>query len=450
MLMFARRTMPVLRVPAWLQRAAAFANVAFARVRRTFSRSSSGGHTLPLPKVPHSYDPLVLVFDAQGCRQVLTDRLRFSVQLYDEKMSDILGRFLLGLDYDNPEYKAQANLWRDIADGRDANVVFAHANAAAQMTALSDGDSGRVDVVDWAARVLECFVGTYFGVPSPTPGAKRRGSALLDLFERVSSYIFNLDLLTGHLYDDAIDAGRTVKRHLTDLVERKSKSPRNQRDVVERLLAQGSGSPVEKERVVNLLAGTLSGLFVPTSSQFVRVVDFLLDLPQHELSTLKAIARRRGAADRGPEDDLTRSAARYVLESARFDPFPMALLRYCADAADLIDSDGALKAIPAKATVVAMMNSAAFDPLLAKQPGSFLTGRPAAHSLVFGAGQHACIGATHSWPIATALMTEMTLRLFALPGLRRAKGRRGCLRYRDSWPSTFELRYDSETPGVPL
>jgi hypothetical protein len=110
MLMFARRTMPVLRVPAWLQRAAAFANVAFARVRRTFSRSSSGGHTLPLPKVPHSYDPLVLVFDAQGCRQVLTDRLRFSVQLYDEKMSDILGRFLLGLDYDNPEYKAQANL----------------------------------------------------------------------------------------------------------------------------------------------------------------------------------------------------------------------------------------------------------------------------------------------------------------------------------------------------
>ncbi len=451
-LVFVRRTAPVLRIPAPVQRAFVIGYVALARVQRVFSRPPRGAHVLPPPRVPRTCDPLVLAFNARASRQVLTDRHQFSVRNYDWKMSDILGRFFLGLDYDDAEYKAQAALWRDIADGRDAGLVYALANRAAKDTPLDHGSVGCVDVVDWTGRTLERFVQSYFGVPTlnpPDPGERRRGSALLDLFQRVSSYIFNLEQLTGHLYEDAKDAGGEVKKHLTDLVAHKlsSRGP-EAGDVVDRLLDQGSASQPERDRIVALLGGTLSGLFVPTSSQFVRVVDFLLDLPLHELSTFRAIAFQRAGQVTSPEDHLTNLAARYVLESARFDPFPMALIRHCANGAELFAGSGKAKAIPAGASVVAVMNSVAFDPLLAKQPAAFLTGRPPAHSLVFGAGQHECIGASHSWPIATALMTAMALRLFALPGLRRAPGRRGTLRYRDSWPASFELRYDHEAPGA--
>jgi cytochrome P450 len=107
-------------------------------------------------------------------------------------------------------------------------------------------------------------------------------------------------------------------------------------------------------------------------------------------------------------------------------------------------ASGRLKRIPEKSNVVALMGSVAFDPLLAAQPGAFLTGRPPAHSLVFGTGQHHCIGAKNSWPIAPTLMTEMALRLFALPGLRRARGRKGTLRSSGSWPASFELEYDPD------
>ena len=74
----------------------------------------------PKPRIPKRFPPLFLVFDAQAARRVLSDREFFDVELYDAKMRKAIGRFFLGLDYDDPEYKAQLALWHDIARGAHA------------------------------------------------------------------------------------------------------------------------------------------------------------------------------------------------------------------------------------------------------------------------------------------------------------------------------------------
>ena len=429
-----RRVAPVLRIPASVQRLAAWG----ARLRGPVAHDT---------RTPSAYAPLVMVFDAKAACRVLSDRGAFGVQEYERKMRAVIGPFLLGLDYDDPGYRAQMALWQAVLGPGEADAVRRYAHEAAQTTSPLDPADGSLDVVRWTGRTLERFVADYFGVPTiPSPNGDH-GSTLLQLLQRTSSYVFNVDLLTGHLAARAKESGKILEGHFLAVLQDKLKAgARPGGDVVDRLLAEPDGAR-DLRRLSTVLAGTLSGLFVPTSTQFVHVVDYLLDLPRRDLEGLRAAASERAglsAEERTHRRDLV---ARYVLEAARFDPFPMGLIRFCPEGATLEAGNGRTAVVPRGATVVAMMNAVALDPRIAPQPGAFLLGRPDGHYLLFGAGQHRCLGASPHWPVAIALMTEMATELFRLPGLRRAAGRRGTLTTRDSWPDALELAYDARGPS---
>lgn len=435
-----RRVTPVLRVTPPLQ-----VGLVFVQIGKTLWARLRYCQRGTIPPLPRKFKPLYAVFDAKAACRVLSDRTTFDVSPYDQKMHDVLGRFFLGLDYDTPEYRRQFALWDDIAGGAEAKDVIDAAWDAANNTPLHGSATRIVDVVDWTARTLDCFVNDYFFGIAPSAHSGTRGSEWLTLFQRTSSYVFNIDLLAAHLRDDAKMAGKEVNDRLGDIIRSKLGSAASDKAVVDRLLKKTR----DPEVLVTVLAGTLSGLYVPTSSTFLTAVDYLLDLPSRELDRLCSAAYERwsGRSGRSKEhhEDLV---ARYVLEAARFNPFPLGLQRRSGFSGSLASGRGRTKSIPDGATVVAMMNAVALDPQLADRPGTFAIGRPQGHYLLFGCGQHHCIGATEQWPIAPALMTAMATRLFALRGLRRARWPKGALRVPLSWPVSFELAYDGEDPAA--
>lgn len=422
-----RRVAPVLVVPTWFQLA----------LRALFGRwfgIPSGSPTPP---------PLAVVLDAQAVCRVLADYETFPVHLYAEKMQRTFGPFLLGLDYPDEKYRRQVALLRAVIEPRDVAWIRDAARAATD-AALHAQRACQLNAVRFVHDVLSRFVGDYFGIPEPS-GAR----TLLQLNQRTASYIFNIDVLKGHLRADAEDAGATIREHLVDLFTRKLENPDPRAGSFTDRMVRRCGhvpGPWTPADLATVAGGTISGLLVPTSAQFIAVVDQLLDLPAIELGRLRAVARIQRT---GTEVDDGRLAG-YVLEAARFNPFPAALQRKCHSCDEakrtLVTGSGRRKRIPDGATVVAVMKAAACDPLFVAQPGSFAIARPSSESLLFGTGQHHCIGATRSWPVAQTLMTEMAAALFSLPCVRRAPGRSGLLHTAKgaSWPDSLYLTWSGE------
>jgi cytochrome P450 len=382
---------------------------------------------------------LVLVFDGAAVCRVLADRTRFDVTEYERKMKATFGRFLLGLDFDSEEYQEQVHLLRSAMAPEDRERVQDVARSACQaaIAAAAATEAPRsIDVVTMTERVLSRFVEEYFGVP-PIPSNGAKSPTLTALNQATASYVFSPDIMTGHLKNAASEAGRKIHEHLASVVakERQPGSSPGADTVVKRLVR----SSPDDERVRTVLGGTISGLFVPTTSQFLAVVDRLLDLPARERDAVHALAVQHTTGQRSvPELDDHR-LLHYVIEAARFTPFPAGLLRHAASEQELETGRGWRKTVPANSTVLAMTASAVYDARLVEHPGDFLVGRPETQYVLFGTGQHHCVGGSRQRPLAQILMTEMTAALFALPGLERAPGKRGTIQKSGSWPASFEL-----------
>jgi cytochrome P450 len=446
----ARRLFPVATLPPWIQRL----------VQRRTAKKFGLPLGEPLP-------PVVFVFDAKAVGRVLADYHTFPVKrLYGQKMRDTFGDFLLGLDFNDApagekSYKDQIALVRAVVG---AGGHLTKAARAAVADAIAAQPAGEVNVIAMLETVMSRFLDNYFGIP-PIAGDK----SLLQLNQQTASYVFNIELLNAGLRDGAIDAGGRIRAHLTTLFERKQQqqTPHTGSSFVDHMVAltapdASADAPATREtapkptwtaaQLATVTGGTISGLLVPTTAQFVAVVDRLLDLSTSEYDRLCATAQvRADAIARDSEDEDDGRLKRYVLEAARFNPFPTALQRFCdtdatAEQRTIETGSGRCKEVPAGATVLAMVGAANCDPRLAKHPGAFALARPDTEYMLFGSGQHHCVGATKHWPVAQTLMVEMATALFSRPEVRRKPGAEGVLHTPKGaqWPDRLLVTY---TPG---
>jgi cytochrome P450 len=367
-----------------------------------------------------SFSQVVFVTRHADVVEVLRRNEVFSVALYDLRMRAVLGPFVLGMD-DTPVYRHEVSALREAMRPDDLDRIRALAARrsreivakAVERRALLDlvGDLGDVVTVD--------FVGDYFGIPEPKPEAP----VLIRWFQTVSFCLFTLDFLTdARLQVAAGRAGKAIGAHIESCLRaarERAQAGTPPDHVLGRLLAMQADPQTRlvDERIRDTLGGTLSGALVPTSSQFADAANRLLDLPPAEFARLQAACREGN-------DDLV---WRYLREASRFLPFPPALYRYCERETVLAAGTLRAKRIPEGSIVLVSTLSAAFDEEVVRDPEAFRVDRPDHEYLLFGAGQHFCLGASDGRWIAQTLMTEMAKPLFALKGLRRVPGPAGRL-----------------------
>jgi cytochrome P450 len=354
----------------------------------------------------------VHVFRFDDVRSVLSRPDEFGVATFGERMQETIGPFFLGMD-DSTQYRVESGAFRDaldLSDARLTDVQRAVSGLAANGVERALKLRGEVDVVrDLADEVPLAFASAFFGIPEP----QHDGETLVGLFRAASSYVFGVDMESRR--PAAREAGAKIAAHLRSVVAERSAQLDAGRparsDVLGRMLAASRTNPAITEDVIaRCLAGSFSGTVIPTSWLFIEAVDRLLRLPSARRAQLGAHAQ---AGD-------TSKVRAFVLEAARFFPFPPVILRRAR-----CDAWIGGRRVEAGTDIILEMSSAAVDPRSVPQAARFRPGRPEGERMLFGHDRHACMGQ----PIGEALLTAMAVALFSQRGLRRASGSRGFLQY---------------------
>ncbi len=377
----------------------------------------------------------------------------FSVALYDVNMRSATVRFLLGKER-SPEYDSERSAIESALAPEDTErIQKIAADVAQELIGAANGPVG-LNVADFAKRGLVRVVDRYFGIP-PTPGDE---IAFVRLFETSSYYLFSPSVVVPpELRVSGVRASRTIAEHIASLVsKRRASSKAEQDDVLGRLLALVGSESLQNfddDDVVRTITGTASGTLVPTMRLWIDAVDRLMELPPAELAKLQRIALESlSGATEGDTDlrvSLDRQIWKYLREAARFKPFPGFLIRYCEHDTVVGAATSRGRTIKQGSMVISCMRSAAFDRRAVSRPYQFRADRPDDDYLLFGTGQHACLGASRERPIAQTIMVEFTKALFSQGCLRRAPGTRGYIGMGDRRlipdrysPKTFIVQFD--------
>jgi len=413
--------------------------------------------------LPRIVRRVVLVTRYRDLHQVLANPKGYSVSGYGSRMRETGADFFLGHDA-GPQRAADRAAALAAMQGPVRGVVHKIAfdeatrmieirRAGLRVEDAGNGtfrrvpSSGRLDVVADLADLVPVHVAErYFGLANPG------GRQLLEWIQLTSFYIFN-PFASDADRRRALRAGQEMQGHVRRVVEAGSARSGS---VLGRLIAAArSGGapfgPAERDAVARTITGLVAGSLGPPPRLFAKAVDRLLDL--------------RGAAGR----DLRRAAREgdsvrvrsYLLEAGRMAPDPVILYRRCTAydetraGLDPIVRGGKERA-PAESTlagvrlhagdtVVGLADSALMDPRSIRSPKRFLLDRPAEERMIFGHGEHFCVGDG----VGMDTLTGMAQPLFALERLRRVRGRRGMLqsgargRYpHQNYPAHLIVRFD--------
>jgi cytochrome P450 len=146
--------------------------------------------------------------------------------------------------------------------------------------------------------------------------------------------------------------------------------------------------------------------------------------------------RTRAAALAGDDDLLWRC----LQETLRFQYINPGTWRRCAEQPQTIAAGTAReKKIPAGATLLVSVQSAMFDPRSIQRPKEFNASRRSEDYMLFGYGQHWCMGNY----IARAQITQTFKALLRKNGLRRARGSAGRLQRVGGFPMHLMLEFDA-------
>ena len=358
----------------------------------------------------------VYVLRLDDVKDVMSRPEDFSVAIFGFRMEASIGAFFLGMD-PSPQYERESTAMRRALGVPDARTNDAAARRGSKQLELLRADAERIaqtqvehalargrelDVVSELANVVPYRVSCrYFGIPEHPD--------LLAQFERASYYVFAPSAPAWEV--PAQRAGEWIGRHITDAIiarvdaiDREEETPN---DVLERLIREcDRPEGVDVDPIRRSLAGTFSGATIPTSWLFVEAMDRLMRLP----------ARERHALHRAAAIGDREHVRAYVVEAARFYPFPFFILRYAER-----DTRIGRTEVPAGFVVNLVIGSATLDQTAIPGAAHFRAGRPASQSMLFGHDMHACMGRD----IAEAMLTEMALAVFARPEVRRAPGLRG-------------------------
>jgi cytochrome P450 len=175
------------------------------------------------------------------------------------------------------------------------------------------------------------------------------------------------------------------------------------------------------------VGGLLIGAIETTSPAAAAVIEFLLQRP--------ALRDRAIACARLP-DPADFDAM--VWEALRFVPISPYLFREAAVATTLAPGTPGATAIPAGTLVLALTQSAMFDPRAGDRPDEYRPGRDWYNSFHFGFGAHECLGRY----IGMVMIPEMVRQILLRPGLAAE----GPMDFRDGpFPQSWPLRWDGDT-----
>jgi cytochrome P450 len=368
----------------------------------------------------------VYVLRAEDVRSVLARPEDFSVAIFEMRMTATMGLTFLGMDPSGQyakQYVGESGALRaalDVPDpqprgfdrsegpggvGRLTWVRRFSAELSRKRVEDALKTRGEIDVVsDLADFVPLDFARVFFGIPEPDPSRPE----ILHWLKIVSYYLFAPAATAWAV--PAKRAGLSIAEHFRRLVKARHDDIMAGRetpdDVLGRLIAaQGQPGSLGDEAIARTL-GFISGAMMPTSWLFIYVVDRLLRIRRAERERLHRLARAGDEA----------GVRAYVIEAARFFPFPFFILRYAEREADIGG-----RRVSRGSVVNLVIASATTDSRAIRHAGCFDAGRPESEYMLFGHGTHLCQGKD----IAEELMTQMALALFSRQNLRRVRGLRG-------------------------
>ena len=349
----------------------------------------------------------------------------FSVDGYGQRMNEVSGPFMLGMDR-GEQYDHEHSIMQFVAPSTDLGAIqrWLHTYVEQLISQLeaeyaSDvklrGPGASIDLVTQIAdRVPLAFLGHYIGVPGPND------ETLMTWLHAIATYVFEFwSPVVPGLSDAARDSGLEMSAYLEHLIDTRaqlltSKPPDAPDDILTRLLRLGVLDPPAVEgRSLGLtrvgirrnLAGFSLGSVVAASMSIVAAMGYLLDpanAAEREIVT---------AAARGGDDDLFR---RCMLEAYRLgSPAPPTLFRVAS--ADVVLAEGTERATPIpKGSVVAIYPCMAMtDEKAVTNPKSFDPHRDESCYVMFGEGLHKCFGTA----IATMFLTSVGRALLEIDGL---------------------------------
>jgi cytochrome P450 len=194
--------------------------------------------------------------------------------------------------------------------------------------------------------------------------------------------------------------------------------------VLQRLVKECGDDAVIRAQLFGMVLG-----FIPTNLiASGNILDTLLRRPEF-------MEAARAAALDGDNERLWRC----LQEALRFRFInPGAWRKCCAEGATIAAGTSREARIPAGAYLLVSMQSAMFDARKINLPTKFDPNRPPEDYLVFGHGQHWCIGAY----IAMAQITQTFKVLLKHTGLRRAAGPSGQLRRINIYPAYMNVELE--------
>ncbi len=341
----------------------------------------------------------------------------FSVAPYGDRMVDITGAFMLGMD-PGPRYDHASAVVHLACPGIGQPALGRWIEKYAKQAVEAAAREGTFDVVQEVAYAIPLgFVGHYFGVPGPNAAAYTRWVQAAVL------YIFNswtdADVFRGSIKTTASQGGVHFAAYLDRVIQDrldllKSGQPAPD-DVLTRLLRMWLADPATSFDPVGIrrnLAGLILGSTVAPMGMLVAAIATLLRL---QVTAPKAFAMTRQAALDG-DDALLRQC---MLEVARLGPpSPPTMFRVANQ--DYVIAKGTPREtlIPEGSRLVLLLSSAMMDPEFVDQPHDFRPGRPDWNYVMFGQGQHECLGRG----VGISMLTYTAKALLKLPGLRPAPG----------------------------
>jgi cytochrome P450 len=365
-----------------------------------------------------------MVFRDEHVREVLAHDKEFPVP-WGGRMVELsrAKNFVLGMA-DGPEYRLNYQQLGKAFRREDAATLVAP--RAAKVSADILRDKTRIDAVRdliWAVPSHLCE--SYYGIAIPDK------LLFAEWTVAMSSYLF------GTCTDEISTAGKrlamTAANGFRDLIRRAIENARQGHSpgvVLPRLITLQKSDPHLSDDVLEAhLFGMATG-FIPTNllaggyilSTLLRNDDFM--------------ARTRNAALADDDDLLWRC----LRETLRFRNVNLGPFRMCGPTAGYTLAAGTrhAKHLATGTGLLASTQSAMFDRRRIANPTRFDPHRPAEDYLVFGYGQHWCLGAF----IASAQLTQTFKALLRKPGLRRARGPAGRLKTITVFPAHLWVEFD--------
>ena len=369
-----------------------------------------------------------VVTRAEDVREVLADYTHFTVPFYEQKMAEITGPFILGLDdtalYRHDHAALRAAIRSDDVPELSAVIL----EVARERVAAADG---RIEIVTALVEpTVDRVISAYFGTPAPDTATQVRWSRSIfqDIFLNAAD--------SQALHQRALADAAEMRPHLdAQIAERRAELDAGQElpdDVLTRLLTHrpldgGLHDISIRHNLIGLIAG-----WIPTVSKaFTCAIDELLSRPA-QLEQAQSAAR---AGDHA-------KVSAYLFEALRFQPQTWALLRTCA--ADWTVAAGTSRATEfhAGSKVLVGTQSAMFDSRSVQSPTKFRTDRPFESYLHFGHGLHMCFGLE----INRGQLPALAVALLEGPTITRASGETGQLSWDGPYPASLTVELETSRP----